>query len=202
MNWSQNLLQKFIKLFEINLKQASSVQVKSKKSIIVPGSYMQQIDDVQSYLFRKGELDGLEFKKVSVHYFYRRAIFLSFALIVVSTILFLVDKQLVLTGLIPLFSIWILSSYLSYKKKKYAVNDFVLQTNGGVYGHGHSLMKLYKVQSVKIKRNLYQRRRGLSTIIVYTASGGLSIPYIPHEKAVQLMDYFLYKVENSKAKWM
>lgn len=37
LNWSQNLLQKAIGLYEINLKQASSIQVKSKKSITVPG---------------------------------------------------------------------------------------------------------------------------------------------------------------------
>jgi len=202
MNWSQNLLQKFIKLYEINLKQASSVQVKSKKSIIVPGTYMQQVDDVQKYLFRKKELQGLEFNGVSIHFFYRKALYLSLAFLVIAALVVLIGKPYALIFVIPVFLLWILSSYLAYKKKKYAVNAFVLQTNGGVYGHGHSLMKLFKVQSVKIKRNLYQRRRGLSTVIVYTATGGLSIPYIAHEKALELMDYFLYRVETSKAKWM
>ncbi len=202
LNWSQNLLQKFINLYEINLKQASSVQVKSKKSIIVPGAYLQQIEDVKRYLFKKNALDELDFLGVSPHYFYRKAMYLVLACLLIVSFLFFDQKEMHLIWVIPLFLIWLLSSFLSYKKKKYAINDFVLQTNGGVYGYGHSLMKLYKVQSVKIKRNLYQRRRGLSTVIVYTATGGLSIPYIPHAKALELMDYFLYKVETSKAKWM
>jgi len=202
MNWSQNLLQKIINIYEINLKQASSVQLKSKKSITVPGAYMEQIRDVQKYLFKRKELNNLVFNEVSPHYFYRKALYLILVFILILVLLVFLDKLPHLIWISPIFILWMLSAYLSYRKKKYAVNNFVLQTNGGVYGHGHSLMKLYKVQSVKIKRNLYQRRRGLSTVIVYTATGGLSIPYIPHPKALMLMDYFLYKVETSKAKWM
>jgi hypothetical protein len=33
------------------------------------------------------------------------------------------------------------------------------------------------------------------------ASGSVRIPYIEHEKAKQLRDYILYKVESSQRAW-
>ena len=78
----------------------------------------------------------------------------------------------------------------------------MLKINGGTFGDKYSLLPLYKVQNIKRYTNIYQRRRDLASLRIYTASGSLTIPYIPNELADDLTDYLLYRVEDSKRYWM
>jgi putative membrane protein len=63
-------------------------------------------------------------------------------------------------------------------------------------------MEIYKVQAVKLNQSFYQWRKDLATLTLYTASGDIKIPFIPIEKARQLRDYLLYRVETDQRTWM
>jgi len=202
LQWSQNLLQKGLQLYEIKLKQASSIEVSAKKSIKVPGSYLEQVEAVKGYLFKKQELVLDAPHKISVHYFYRSALYLTLLTILLATGFYYFGKYKQLTALVILYFFLLLSFYLSYKKKTYTYNDYVLKINGGTFGAGHNLMHLYKIQSIALDQNMYQRKRDLASLKIYTASGSMTIPYISLTMAEKIFDYMTYKVEKSRRKWM
>lgn len=72
----------------------------------------------------------------------------------------------------------------------------------GFLGEGFLLLQWYKVQTVVLKRSLYERRHGLATLVLHTASGRIRIPFIPLDTAQALMNYALYQVERSQRAWM
>ena len=84
----------------------------------------------------------------------------------------------------------------------YGFNHEMIIIKGGTFGDKTTLFPIYKLQSAALKQNIYQRRRELASLVLYTASGGTSIPYIKRDTAEQILDYVLYKVEVDVRKWM
>jgi len=95
-----------------------------------------------------------------------------------------------------------LNIYFFYRKWRLKVDHQAFQVKSGVVADYNTLMKIYKVQNVELKQNIYQRRRDLASLELHTASGSVKIPYIPLEKAEAIRDYVLYKVESSRERWM
>jgi len=63
-------------------------------------------------------------------------------------------------------------------------------------------MQIHKIQGIKVKQSPFQRRKGLASIILFTAAGNLDIPYISIEQAHHLRDIVLYRVETDRRAWM
>ena len=101
-----------------------------------------------------------------------------------------------------LFLILNVMLYFQWKKKKYALNGHEVYISGGIFGYRHSIVPLFKIQNLMIRQNMYQWRRGLASLTIFTAAGEISIPYIPHERAHRLADILTYHVEVSKKSWM
>jgi putative membrane protein len=64
------------------------------------------------------------------------------------------------------------------------------------------LLQWYKVQAVSIRQRFFLRRVGLAQLVLYTAAGAVSIPYIPLEKARAVQNFVLYKIETDSREWM
>ena len=105
-------------------------------------------------------------------------------------------------GLFLIFAAGVWLSWLKYSKKKYALSPKELYVGGGILGLRHSLIPLYKVQNVQLTENPYQWRRGLASVLVHSAAGTITIPYIPKETAIELLDLLTYRVEVSRLSWM
>ena len=202
VQWSRNVLQKMLGFYEISLKQASSVEISSKKSIRIPGSSLDQVDKVHEYLYDSKDLRFENKFDVSIHYFIRPTIyFLLFALVVIA-IHFVFGVYKYVIPFVIFITFIIVSRYYSYKKKSFQYNDKMLKINGGTFGNDASLLPMHKIQSVKKIQNIYQRRRNLASLYIYTASGKVGIPYIKEELADEMFDYLIYKVEKSEEYWM
>ncbi len=205
VRWSQNLLQKLINIYDVGLKQASSKEVTSAKSIIIPGCYQSHVNSIFNVYFPQDDMAEKDYEAVSFHFFLRR--FLYFGLIPVVIAIAVMWHLDVLDGLnvlIPLawFSFLTLTSYLRYRKMKYGIWNDQMTIKGGVYGQSNQRLLVHKIQGVELHSNIYQRRRGLSSISMFTASGKITIPYIPIGRAQLLRDSVLYQVETSRKKWM
>ncbi len=59
-----------------------------------------------------------------------------------------------------------------------------------------------KVQSVRIRQGIWQRRKGLATLQLGTAGGSFTIPHISLDTAHQLRDRILVRVETDIGAWM
>lgn len=76
------------------------------------------------------------------------------------------------------------------------------QVNSGVWGREARIVKWYKIQHITLKQSIFQRKKQLATLSLYTAGGTIGIPFIPLELAEKIRDYALYEIERSPRAWM
>ena len=202
ISFSDNLLKKLLGFKDLLLKQASSIEMTSKKSIKIPGCTQDHIDSVSFSLYGNRSFDHIEFLKVDRRYFIRSALYILFF----TSLVFIPGVTLgilwMTLGSVLIMLYLILTTYLNYRKTKYGFNHKMVVVKGGTFGDKTTLFPLYKLQSAAIKQNLYQRRNDLATVVLYTASGGTSIPYIAKSVAEDIVNYFIYKVESENKQWM
>lgn len=202
VSWSDNILRKLLGIFDLYLKQASSVEVVNKKSIKVPGCRQDAIDLVTHSLYGADALEGIEMHGVHQSYMWRRMIFMSLLCIPVCLIAFLSDRPWIYGIAAILWILIIVSSVLKYRKLKYGYNDRMFKLRGGFIGDKATVLPIHKIQNVQMHQSPYQRRKELASVELHTAAGSITVPYIPKEDAVRMSNYILYLVESSKKRWM
>ncbi len=202
ISWKQNALQKLLKFHTLQMNQASSVQLSTKKAIIVPGLDSNDISKIKNYLFPDRAEDGIEYLSVDRYYFLRPITY-TILLSVIGCIAFYYFGQytqifiLLLAGLF-----YSINRYKKYKKASYGINEKAIFMKGGVFGDSQWFIMHHKIQSLEINQTPFQRRKSLADLIIHTASGSKVVPYISLAKANYLYDYISYKVESSKLEWM
>ncbi len=198
----RNPIRNLLKFSTLKIKQAvSSDNVKKKQLIWVPACSPKNAVFLQDNILEPNRLDFSEKHKPHVIYFLIRFIWTSVALLVVS--LFFYDYWETWTLFLGT-EIFLGLYLLLMRKRKYArLSDANLHLSSGGVSQTETWMSLYKIQSVKVKQNIFQRRRGLCSLVLYSASGdSLKVPHLPETTALEFRDYFLYQTENSHRKWM
>ena len=131
-----------------------------------------------------------------------------------------IGRKLLFRGVIPAFlalvltfngfgkdAFWVLlwipliglTSWLFQKKFRLHLHPDVLQVHRSVFGKEEVLLAWNRVQSVKITQGLYQRKKGLASVQLYTAGGVIMVPFIQLTHARNLRDYALFKVESGNS---
>ena len=203
LNWGQNPFERLVGFYNLKFKQARSGGPSSKEGTFgIPGCQLEQIDFVRDAWLgvRSGIFTNVQ--KISIHFFIRQARNFSFIMVLVCGILIKLSLFLYLYPVLIFWLVMILLYWISYTKKKYALNDDEVYVGGGVIGFTHAILPFYKVQNVSIHQNPYQWRRKLATLVIHTAGGKVSIPYIPHSEAENLLNFLIYKLEKARKPWM
>ena len=199
---NDNLLKKLLGFKVITLKQASSVEVGKKLSISIPGCDDLHVQSVLDSLYGLEVFQPMDISSVHIKYFIRRATYT----VIASTVIFVLGWYIEIPWMMTLSVIMciyiIVTGWIKYKKAGYGINAEMLRINGGIFGDRSVFFPLYKIQAVELSQNIYQRRHGLASVDIFTASGGESIPYIELEIARKLTDYILFRAENDSRKWM
>jgi putative membrane protein len=195
-------LKKIIGIFDLKLKQASTKEVETKQSILVPGCNITHIDKVIDFLYPGQNIDEIELKKVHPSYLTRNYIITAVltSIVVILGIIFQTNFTIYI-GLL-LGALLTFMSWLSYRKLSYGFNQDLILLKGGAFGDKNILTPIYKIQSIERKQSPFQRRKGLASIVLYNASGSETIPHIPVEEANHIYNNFLMKVELDTRKWM
>ncbi len=202
IHWSDNLLKRILGYFDVYMKQASSQALSLSKSIAVPGLRQPNVTSIlQNWLDEKYQPVGT-WKGVSEHYFRRRIMYTTLFFLLIGCGMIYVEDYYSLLPFVGFYIFLSISAWLRYVKRGYFLGENVLYTSMGRIGDNYAVTMLHKIQSVQIRQTPYQSRRNLATLMIYTASGSLSIPYIPIAEAKELMDVCLYRVERSSEAWM
>ncbi len=202
LSWKQNMIQRWLGFHDLQLKQASSAQLSTKKSIVVPGVNTTDIEKVKELLFPERDEDSVEYYGVSSHFLWRPILIMS--IIIIPLIVFMIIQQAypTLAFLVIFYIGFIIQRKKKFKKTYFGLNDQGLFVRGGVFGHSRWMTMHYKIQSTEIKQTPFQYRKDLADFIVHTASGSRGIPYIKLSEAEYLQDYLTYKIEISQKEWM
>lgn len=95
-----------------------------------------------------------------------------------------------------------LSSWLFREKFKMWSVPEAIQINKGVFGSEVSILIWGKIQCIHFKQSIFQRRKKLATLKLFTAGGAVTIPFIKQEEAVKIYNYALFKIESENRKWL
>ena len=93
-------------------------------------------------------------------------------------------------------------AYLTYYRRNYQMSSDFLQVHSGMIAKDYSIIEVYKVQTVHIKRTFFQRRNGTASLNLGMAGSVVRIDYISYDEALRMKDQILYKIEASNKKWM
>ena len=200
LRWSDNPLRRHFKMVHLRLPQAASVAVGRKTTFSVPGCYQDQLAVVQRICFP--EEDHREYTAHGIH---RRIIWRQIWLQAIGPVAVLLYLSWSMPGhwLLLLWlpiGVWLAIRF--HKNWQWQISRESLRAQWGVVTRRGVLLELYKVQGITLHENWFLRRRNLAHVELHTAAGSVRIPYLPKEKATQLSNWVLYKVEASGREWM
>ena len=204
IRWSSNPLKKLFNIVSLRFYQASGSGNFSSSTISVPGCSIPVFNGIQKTCFKDKHMNDLKENRVEIDLFYRRALFtgvLPAVLMVGCLGWWLGDVTWIVIGVLWLGLVVIYQWYL-HQNWRYGINDFLLYTEQGVIEMVYKMSYLFNVQSVSIRQSPYQRRKKLSTLLIFTASGVIRIPYIRLDESLRIKNKILYIVENSQKAWM
>lgn len=203
VKWSDNPLKRMLGIFDLQLKQASSVEVVSKKSLRIPGCSMENIENVHQFLYPTINLKDTKPLKVDFSYFWRNVLYTGIIpTVIVFSIFFYFNLYTYAYWSILILLYSVITTYVAYKKWSIFIHPEMMRTKQGVFGNKYEEVALFKIQNITVNQNLFQQRRSLANLILYTASGSMRIPYIPISRANEFRDYILYIIEKDERKWM
>lgn len=202
VRWDYNILQKLLGLFRVNILQAASEIAAAKPRFLLPGAYEFQVNRFVHEYFPEEILRAFHSFRISAWIIYRITLFYGLLPAAVGSFIAYISGNNLLFGFALLLPLSLLWSYYYQKNWNLEINEACLKTTSGVLGRKFNLLHLYKVQSVNFSQSWFQRRRGLSNLTVHTAGGSLTIPYLDVRSAQDLKNLLLFKVEDSRKKWM
>lgn len=202
VSWRTNPIRKLMDFVTLNLTQATSSEENKKQAIDIPGCSSRNLQAIHTEIFPTTHEQNW-----TVHHSHRNYALRMWAAIgILPTALPLIFGWMY-WQVIVLASIWFVLSivlgFLAHRKRYFRVSADLIENSSGSVGQKYSRMFNFKVQCLKYKQTIFQRRRNLATLKIYTAGGKiLTMPYINSDLAFELYNYLLFVVESGERKWM
>ena len=203
---STNPLKRLIGISFITFKQAVSGKLNNKKKdklIRIVGCKKEQVEIIKASLFEPSEVENNE-KKLPENYYKRRIFIFTFLFLIISyTIAYLIFSNLeIFYSTIVVIPIVVFLILKKVKKRFYKISDEMLLVGKGLLETHVTYLEIFKVQNIKIKQTIFQKRSNVADLILQTASGKIKIPCIDFQEAIKIYNHTLYKVETSQTSWM
>lgn len=87
---------------------------------------------------------------------------------------------------------------ISFRNLKLFYNEKFIRLKSGIWDIDNRTFEVEKLQTVKISQYFWQRKTNLGTITFYTSAGRFKIAALNYLKLKKLLNYCIYKIENSK----
>ncbi|MEO1246211.1 MAG: PH domain-containing protein [Pseudomonadota bacterium] len=203
----QSLVMRWAERVRLVLQQASSKTQKGGKSFIVPaaapGFEAGFVADVFDPEAQEIELrfDSAALRRVSAHYLRPRILYFGVLPALLMSTLAWFEAGWDALPLLLWIPLWSVVSWQRWRRLAYHVTGDALLRRSGFLARQLDVFLLRKAQRVTITQSPYQRRKGLSSVRFFLASGSIRVPYIDFDEAQKIRDYVLYKVESSTRSW-
>jgi len=199
---SINPIQKWLRISNIQLVQANSVEVsKDKDKVSIPGCDDQMFKELCDKIYEDPFSQQTYDMKPQRVFLYR---YFTFSFLIMSIPVFALSLEFnwiwYLEILVPILAAGV--AYLTYYRRSYQMSHDFLHVHSGMVAKDYSIIEVYKVQTVHIKRTFFQRRNGTASLNLGMAGSVVRIEYLSFDDAIRMKDQILYKIEVSKKKWM
>ncbi|UFH32670.1 PH domain-containing protein [Chryseobacterium sp. C-71] len=195
---TQNWIQKKLKISHLKFLQIGKNEEEGEKNVAaVPGINNHEKVKLISAIWNENPV-------------FRNYLKPNFRLIVVNTfqwimipllLISIIEKKLWINYwflaviYIVLAEILILISFLNLKL---FYNEKFIRLKSGIWDIDNRTFEVEKLQTVKISQYFWQRKTNLGTITFYTSAGRFKIAALNYLKLKKLLNYCIYKIENSK----
>ena len=196
-----NRIKQYFGLHSLSVKQAM-VNAKQQKNFNIVALEKVQLN----YLLKKllvnyNEEEGEVAKPRP--YFMRISVLemLFFGVIINAFTLFLFGIEMLWVNavFVPFAALYV---YFAYKKAYYRISDDFITVGSGVIDTTTNILEIHKIQGVKLKQTIFQKRRAIASLVISTASKSVTIPYLSKHEALSIYNFLLYKVESQDRDWM
>ncbi|MBN1821806.1 MAG: PH domain-containing protein [Prolixibacteraceae bacterium] len=201
LNWETGPIKQIFGIYSLVFKQAVSGQNRRNQLVDAPGCLENHLELLKTDLFGE-EILNKSPRIFSDKYYLRR--------------LWLIYGWLPSLALTPFFyaewifwvaaPVWLILTaiyaILILRKRYFRINNNQVRISKGAIVHKWKQMELYKIQSVKFRQTIFQKRRALASLQLTNAAGSMTIPYINELVAKKIYDYLLFHAETSEKSWM
>jgi len=201
LKYSSNPLRKLFGLKTIVVKQASSKASSDKQSLMIPGCKEFQLQAIIQELFPELENSSTTTYKANAYLIVQMALLFAILPAALIGLLGFADPRAYSISIFWLLVALPLS--VQYASKMHLdIDSEVMRLRKGWIFPKTEVVKYYKLQSVSMQQNVFQKRRNVAHLDFYTAAGSLRMWQLDAEVAKELYNYLLYKIESSDQNWM
>lgn len=206
--YSQNYFQKKFDMINMKIKQASqatSQEKDHKKSHLeIPGCNAQERDEILKMIYDRIPARGMEyvpnyrfiFLRVMIYIVAPAAIFTVLSLFAVPSL----KAYLIL--IVPYVMVVFTLLYFEFKHHRlFADQDFIIKKRG-IWDVEYEIIEPHKIQAITAKQYFWHKKAGIGHLVLHTAAGKLYFSYGNYADILQLVNYWMYKVESSGKDWM
>lgn len=195
-----NRLKEAFGLYKLAFTQAMANK-KQQLNFNIVGLGKTQIAELLQQFYPNVE-ERLIKNKPNTYFKYRLFVIGSVILALINIGLFLGPYELLLFN-IPLAIIIFGNVYYAYEKAYYHVDDdYIVIGGGALIDTKTEFLEIKKIQAVSLNQTLFQKRRALASVVLYTASKPITIQHIELNTAFEIKNYLLFKLESENKDWM
>lgn len=194
---TQNWIQKRMKISYVKFLQIGRDEHEEKNVSAVPGISNQEKEKLISSIWKEMPIfkDFLKpnFRLAFVH----TVQWIVFPLLII----FIFDKGLLVKcWFLVVFFVVVVEFFIiiSFRNLRLFYSERFIRVRSGIWDVDNRTFEVEKLQTVKISQYFWQRKTNLGTITFYTSAGKFKIAALPFVKLKKLLNYCMYKIENSK----
>ena len=203
MEWRTNPLRSLAKMETAHIYQSQSQEAQRKQAVEIPGCYQRQTDAIMKEVFELE--DGRNTTLLTPHRRVYSLVICSFILIplIAATIVtYFVAGMAFFLELAALIALVIFFVWKYANSVKLTVDGELITIKKGWVFPKRIVVPAYKVQSVSVSQNIFQKKRNLSHFTIFTAAGDRKFPFMSFKNSMRLHNWLLYKAESSERSWM
>ena len=196
-----NRFKQFLGLYNLKFAQTMGNK-KEKERLSIIGINKLEANSL-IYKFYAGVFKNLNKQKPEKYFIRVKAFRWCFTILLLNIPILFFATPYTLFLNIPIILFVILHIKLSYKKAHFSIDDkYFVKGSGGFFETITDILELHKVHSVELEQSIFQKRRGIASVVIYSGAQGLTIPHITFKNARRIVDYILFKVESQHKDWM
>ncbi len=195
-----NRFKQALGLFQLRFTQAM-VNKKQRQKFNIIGLNSSKINELLDVFYPNLNT------KTEIHkphkYMFIRILYILSVPVLVFNVLFVIFQNSLLLLNIPIVLLLALNAWFQFKKKYYSIDDtYITIGGGGLINTTKSFLEVHKIQGVAVIQTIFQKKRNLATIKIYSAAEALEIPHISFASAQNIANYLLFKIESENKDWM
>jgi putative membrane protein len=195
-----NRIKRYFGLHTLSVKQAM-VNVKQRKNFVIIALEQNQLKYLVDRLL-VNYTNNVEASKPKAYYKLVLALNVVIIVLIINIPGFFIFGNMMwyINIALVVFSVFYVSTV--YRKAYYKIDDGFVTVGSGFIDSTTNILEIHKIQSVKLKQTIFQKRRYITSVIISTASKSVKIPYVSGTEAHLIYDYLLFKIESQDRDWM